>query len=63
MKIFSRPNCISYITPISISEILPVIDDPSLAEQTHWTVTKLCGWLREEKNLDFSYRTPRALSP
>lgn len=40
-----------------ISEILPVIDDPSLAEQTHWTVTKLCGWLREEKNLDFSYRT------
>lgn len=40
-----------------VSEILPVIDDPSLAEQTHWTVTKLCGWLREEKNLDFSYRT------
>lgn len=40
-----------------ISEILPLIDDPSLAKQTHWTVTKLCGWLREEKDLDFSYRT------
>lgn len=40
-----------------VSDILPVVDDPSLAEQTHWTVTKLCGWLREEKNLDFSYRT------
>jgi len=37
--------------------ILPVIDDPSLAEHTHWTVTKLCGWLREEKQLDLSYRT------
>lgn len=40
-----------------ISEILPVIDDPSLAKQTHWTVTKLCGWLREQKDLDLSYRT------
>jgi transposase len=40
-----------------ISEILPLIDDPSLAKQTHWTVTKLCGWLREEKDLDFNYRT------
>jgi len=38
-------------------EILPVIDDPSLADQTHWTVTKLCGWLREEKQLELSYRT------
>jgi len=39
------------------SEILPVVDDPSLADQTHWTVTKLCGWLREEKKIDISYRT------
>ena len=30
------------------STILPVIDDPSLADHTHWTVTKLYGWLREE---------------
>jgi len=28
-----------------------VVDDPSLADQTHWTVTKLCGRLREEKNI------------
>lgn len=39
------------------AEILPVIDDPGIADQHHWTVTKLCGWLREEKNLDLSYRT------
>ena len=39
------------------SEILPVIDDPSLAGQLHWTAVKLCGWLREEKELDISYRT------
>ena len=38
-------------------EILPLVEDPSLARQTHWTVTKLCGWLREEKQLDLSYRT------
>lgn len=39
------------------NEILPIVDDPSLADHTHWTVTKLCGWLREEKQLDLSYRT------
>lgn len=38
-------------------EILPLVDDPALADQTHWTVTKLCGWLRQEKQLDLSYRT------
>jgi transposase len=39
------------------SDILPFIDDPSLAGETHWTVVKLCGWLREEKAIDLSYRT------
>ena len=39
------------------SEILPLVYDPSLADQTHWTLTKLCGYLREEKQLDLSYRT------
>lgn len=38
-------------------EILAVVDDPSVADQTHWTATKLCGWLQEEKDLDLSYRT------
>jgi transposase len=39
------------------SEILPVVDDPALAGQLHWTAVKLCGWLREEKPFDISYRT------
>ena len=39
------------------AEILPVVDDPHRAGEHHWTVTKLCGWLREEKDLDLSYRT------
>jgi len=39
------------------SEILAVVDNPSQANQHHWTATKLCGWLREEKGLDLSYRT------
>lgn len=39
------------------SEILPLLDDPSLANQTHWTLTKLCGYLKENNQLDLSYRT------
>lgn len=39
------------------SEILPIVDEPARAGQTHWTITKLCGWLRSEKGLDLSYRT------
>jgi transposase len=39
------------------SEILPLVDDPSLAGQLHWTAVKLTGWLRQEKGLEISYRT------
>ena len=39
------------------SDILSVVDDPSLAGQTHWTLTKLHGWLLEEKQIELSYRT------
>jgi transposase len=39
------------------SEILPVVDDPSLAGQLHWTAVKLSGWLRQKKPFDISYRT------
>lgn len=39
------------------SEILPVVDDPTLAGQHHWTAVKLSGWLRQEKPFDISYRT------
>jgi transposase len=38
-------------------EILPLVDDPSLAGQLHWTAVKLTGWLRKEKGLELSYRT------
>lgn len=39
------------------SEILPVVDDPSKAQQLHWTAVKLTGWLRAEKGFEISYRT------
>jgi transposase len=39
------------------ADILPHIDDPLLAGETHWAVVKLCGWRREEKAIDLSYRT------
>ena len=45
-----RPRIIPAAQESSV--ILPLVDDPSLAEKTHWKVTKLCGWLREEKQLD-----------
>ena len=38
------------------SEILPVVDDPTLGGQLHWTAGKHCGWLREEKLFVISYR-------
>jgi len=38
-------------------EILPVVNDPSLAGQLHWTAVKLTGWLRKQKGLEISYRT------
>jgi len=38
-------------------EILPVVDDPSLAGERHWTAVKLCGWLRDNRGLDLSYPT------
>ncbi|MGC4013109.1 MAG: IS630 family transposase [Luteolibacter sp.] len=50
-----RPRCIS---PDVVRErILPVVDDPSLAGERHWTAIKLCGWLREHCDLDLSYPT------
>lgn len=39
------------------AQILPLIDDPKRAARHHWTVVSLCGWLKEERDLDLSYRT------
>ena len=38
-------------------KILPLLDDPALAGKNHWTAVKLCGWLRENENMDLSYPT------
>lgn len=35
----------------------PVMDDPSLAGQTHWSAVKLHGWLRERLQVDLGYST------
>lgn len=46
------------LSPAQVTtDILTVVDDPSLANRNHWTLTALCGWLRKEKQLDLSYRT------
>lgn len=39
------------------AKLLPVVEDPSLAGQTHWTARKLCGWLNETLDTELSYRT------
>jgi transposase len=38
-------------------KILPLLDDPALAGQNHWTAVKLCGWLRENEKMELSYPT------
>lgn len=38
-------------------EILPLVDEPKLAGQYHWTAVKLCGYLGKEKDLELSYST------
>lgn len=53
-----KPGRPRKMSPTQVAnEILPVVDDPSMVGQTHWTGTKLCGWLRKEKLVDRSYRT------
>ena len=54
-----RPGRLGKLDAAKIqSDILPFVDDPSLAGETHWTGVKLCGWLLEEKRIALSYRTP-----
>jgi len=37
--------------------VLPVLDDPSLAGETHWTGRKLHGYLNQKLGLDLGYTT------
>lgn len=39
------------------SKILPIVESPQLADQLHWTGVKLCGWLKNHRDLDISYPT------
>ena len=61
-----RPGCgrRRKLEPHIVTEqILPLVDGPSLAGHTHWTLTKLCGYLREEKQPDLCYarKIPRRM--
>lgn len=38
-------------------KVLPVVREPTRAEQTHWTAVKLHGWLRTELKSELSYST------
>jgi transposase len=39
------------------SKILPLLEDPSLAGQSHWTAVKLHGWIKDKLKVDLSYGT------
>jgi transposase len=39
------------------STVLPVVDDPGLVGETHWTARKLHGWINSTLQSDLSYRT------
>ena len=38
-------------------KILPLIEDPSLAGQSHWTAVKLHGWIKENLQIQLGYST------
>ena len=38
-------------------KILPLIEDPSLAGQSHWTAVKLHGWIKENLQTQLGYST------
>ena len=50
-----RPGLVAHSE--AAERILPLVEHPDQAGQTHWTLAKLCGWLREEQDPDLSYRT------
>jgi len=37
--------------------IVPILEEPASVDETHWTITKLVGWLKEEKDLPIAYST------
>mgnify|MGYP005641280509 CR=1 FL=1 len=37
--------------------LIPVLEDPSLEDQLHWTGRKMHGWLKEKLKLELSYST------
>src|SRR6218665_1700386 len=40
-----------------IDKVLPVVEDPSIAGQSHWTAVQLHGWIKEQLQVDLSYGT------
>ena len=50
-----RPRSVS--KELVAEVILPLIEAPALAGQSHWTATKLVGWLKNEKDLPIAYST------
>ncbi|MGE0411922.1 MAG: IS630 family transposase [Verrucomicrobiales bacterium] len=50
-----RPRSVSQ--ELVAEGILPLVEDPALAGQSHWTATKLVDWLKSEKDLPIAYST------
>lgn len=38
-------------------KIVPVVEDPALAGQSHWTAVKLHGWIKEHLQIQLGYST------
>jgi transposase len=37
--------------------VVPILEDPALAGQSHWTIVKLHGWLKEQLQTQLGYTT------
>ena len=38
-------------------KIMPLVDEPSKANQSHWTAVKLHGWIKEKLQIELGYST------
>ena len=37
--------------------VVPILEDPTLAGQSHWTIVKLHGWIKEQLQMQLGYST------
>jgi len=50
-----RPRVLS--AQVLKEKIIPLVDEPSKANQSHWTAVKLHGWIKDQLQIELGYST------